>query len=137
MALFHIMKPTDMSIFGHLQVASEMDMILGTGENSRDLFTSNWQKWEPAILKYASFSKNKPAALKHALRDMDGSPGKAKFVFCFSCIHIFLLQFVEEVTLTAFRCVVYLFTTKNRNTKSQGQKGDEMDIPYVLNEKTV
>ena len=39
------------------------------------------------------------------------------------------------VTLTALRCVVYLFATKNRVTKSQ--KLDEMDTPYVLNEKIV
>lgn len=45
------------------------------------------------------------------------------------------LQFVEEVTLTALRCAVHFFTTKNRTTKSQ--KADEMDIPYVLNEKIV
>ena len=44
-----------------------------------------------------------------------------------------LLQFVEEVTLTALRCVVYLFIAKNQTTK--GQKADEIDIPYVLNEK--
>lgn len=52
-----------------------MDMILGTSESTRDVFTNNWNKWEPAILKYAKSSKNKPAALKHALRDYDGNPG--------------------------------------------------------------
>ena len=58
-----------------------MDMILGTGEITRDIFTDNWNKWEPAILKYVDSSKNKPAALKRALRDIDGNTGKANIVF--------------------------------------------------------
>ena len=101
-----------------------MDMILGTGESTRDIFTNNWNKWEPVILKYANSSKNKPAALKHAFRDIDGTPGKVNIVFYFS------MPFYK-VTLTALRCVVYLFTTKNRTAKG------EMDIPYILNEKIV
>ena len=54
-----------------------MDVILGSNENTKDLFDNNWDQWEPAILKYAKSSKYKPAALKHALRDIDGDPGKS------------------------------------------------------------
>ena len=52
----------------------------------------------------------KPAALKHALMVI-----QVRQTLCsiFLYIHICLLQFIEEVTLTALRCVVYLFTTKN------------------------
>ena len=51
-----------------------MDLIM-TSDNTRDLFTENWNKWENAIIKYAAASKNKPAPLKHALRDVDGDSG--------------------------------------------------------------
>ena len=46
------------------------------------MFIDNWNKWESAVLKYASSSKNKPAGLKYALRDKDGTPGN-KIVFAY------------------------------------------------------
>ena len=45
-------------------------------ERSRELFEENWNKWEPAVIEYASASKSQPAALKYALRDVDGNSGK-------------------------------------------------------------
>ena len=52
-----------------------MDLILTSDKITRDLFTENWNKWENAIIKYAAACKNKPAPLKHALRDVDGDSG--------------------------------------------------------------
>ena len=61
-----------------------MDLILTSDKNTRDLFTENWNKWESAIIKYAAASKNKPAPLKNALRDVDGDSGiyvKLMFIY--------------------------------------------------------
>ena len=44
-----------------------MDLIMTSDNNTRDLFTENWNKWENGIIKYAAASKNKPAPFKHAL----------------------------------------------------------------------
>ena len=55
-------------------MSSELDCILNT-EDTRSLFEQNWKKWEPAVISYSNASKNKPAALKYALRDVDGDPG--------------------------------------------------------------
>ena len=49
------------------------------------------------------------------------------------CLFIIIIE--EVTTLTALRCVVLFFTTKNQAAK--GHKADEMDIPFVLNEKIV
>ena len=41
-----------------------------------------------------------------------------------------------EVALTALRCIALYLTTKNRNTKIQGDEAD-MDIPFILSQNTV
>ena len=60
-----------------IQISSEMDTILASTESTHDKFLSSWSKYESAIIQYAVSSKNKSAALKKALRDIDGNPGKS------------------------------------------------------------
>lgn len=60
-------------------------------EKTRELFEENWNKWEPAVIEYASASKSQPAALKYALRDIDGDSGKT--------LHDQLISIVYEYQL--------------------------------------
>ena len=53
------------------QVSLEFDLIMKE-DGSRDKFDRKWELWCPAVIEYALAMKNKPAALKHALRDFDG-----------------------------------------------------------------
>ena len=48
--------------------------------------------------------------------------------------HVLCLLTVEEVTLTAIRCLAYFFMVKNR--KKDDAK-TEMDVPFILNEGMV
>ena len=56
-------------------------------------------------------------------------------------MHICMLYYIDEVTLTALRCIALYLSTKNRNMKIQGDEADmdipDMDIPFILSQNTV
>ena len=69
--------------------------------------------------KYVDFNKHPyPPALKHALRDMEGTPGKANILFYYTYMPFTI---IEEVTLTALRCVVYFLQPRIRLLKDKKQ----------------
>lgn len=49
--------------------------------------------------------------------------------------YVSILITIEEVTLTAIRCLAYFLTIKSR--KKNEADNTEMDIPFILNEKMV
>ncbi|XP_065892420.1 uncharacterized protein [Dysidea avara] len=98
-------------------VSSELDYVIAE-ENCREKFIDNWLLYQPAIIAYSNAHKNKPAALKDALRDIDGD--------------------AEAVSLTALRCTGYLLTTKTRKKEEKGKPSQENeaadDIPFLMKE---
>ena len=70
------------------QIAAEMNVILVAKDDTRGIINSNWITWQPAIIKYATSSNNKPAALKYTLRDSDGN--KSCETDLMLCEHFFL-----------------------------------------------
>ena len=54
-----------------IQVSLEFDLIIKK-DGSMERFDRKWELWCPAVIEYTLATRNKSAALKHALRDIDG-----------------------------------------------------------------
>ena len=54
-----------------IQVSLEFYLIIKK-DGSRERFDWKWELWCSAVIEYALATRNKSAALKHALRDIDG-----------------------------------------------------------------
>ena len=59
-----------------MQLTLELQLIMNSEVDSAS-FEEEWNKWEPAVIEYATSYQHKPATLKRALRDFDESDGMA------------------------------------------------------------
>lgn len=76
-----------------MQVSFEFDMVMKTA-GSKEKFDTKWELWCPAIIDYALATKNKSAALKCALRDIDMDLEGVYALYCCTSASIALCMFL-------------------------------------------